>query len=100
MNAFEPSTRALLRPAFKRLAGVIDAAGITYNPETDFKDNYNNTIFRFFENDTPFFPCNSETVSDMKKRETRSEAFAANPFEYVFTYAPIDNDGPYGYQQV
>ena len=38
-------------------------------------------------------------VSGMKKRDSHSETFSANPFEYEFLYAPLGDKGAYAYQQ-
>ena len=38
-------------------------------------------------------------VSGMKKRESKSETFSTNPFEYEFLYAPLGDKGAYAYQQ-
>ena len=38
-------------------------------------------------------------VSGMKKRESKSETFSANPFEYEFLYSPLGDKGAYAYQQ-
>lgn len=62
-------------------------------------DNYNDAILRFFEGNVPFWVCNSEKVSGMKKRETKSETFKANPFEYTYIYAPLGDKGSYVYHE-
>lgn len=62
-------------------------------------DNYNDAILRFFERNVPFWVCNSEKVSGMKKRETKSETFKANPFEYTYIYAPLGDKGSYVYHE-
>lgn len=62
-------------------------------------DNYNDAILRFFEGNVPFWICNSEKVSGMKKRETKSETFKANPFEYTYIYAPLGDKGSYVYHE-
>lgn len=62
-------------------------------------DNYNDAILRFFEGNVPFWVCNSEKVSGMKKRETKSETFKANPFEYTYIYAPLRDKGSYVYHE-
>lgn len=62
-------------------------------------DNYNDDILRFFEGNVPFWVCNSEKVSGMKKRETKSETFKANPFEYTYIYAPLGDKGSYVYHE-
>ena len=35
----------------------------------------------------------------MKKRESKSEAFQANPFEYTYIYAPLGDKGAYAFQE-
>lgn len=62
-------------------------------------DNYDDAILRFFEGNVPFWVCNSEKVSGMKKRETKSETFKANPFEYTYIYAPLGDKGSYVYHE-
>lgn len=56
-------------------------------------DNYDGAILKFFEGDVPFWVCDTEKVSGMKKRESKSETFRADPFEYEFLYAPMADDG-------
>ena len=56
-------------------------------------DNYDGAILKFFEGDVPFWVCDTEKVSGMKKRESKSETFSADPFEYEFLYAPMADDG-------
>ena len=51
----------------------------------------------FFEGNVPFWVCDTEKVSGMKKRESKSAAFSANPFEYEFTFAPMGDNGVYEY---
>lgn len=51
----------------------------------------------FFEGNVPFLVCDTEKVSGMKKRESKSAAFSANPFEYEFTFAPMGDNGVYEY---
>ena len=55
------------------------------------------SIMAFFEGDVPFYVCNAECVSGMKKRESKSETFHAAPFEYEFLYAPLGDSGAYAY---
>ena len=50
-------------------------------------------ILRFFEGDVPMMFCSGDTVSGTKKRESQSEAFIANPFEYTFAPVPISDEG-------
>ena len=37
--------------------------------------------------------CTGDTVSGTKKRESRSDAFIANPFTYAFVPVPMSDDG-------
>lgn len=62
-------------------------------------DNYDGAILRFFEGDVPFWVCNTEKVSGMKKRESKSETFKNQPFSYSFIYAPVGENGQYVYQE-
>ena len=62
-------------------------------------DNYDGAILRFFEGDVPFWVCNTEKVSGMKKRESKSETFKEQPFSYSFIYAPVGENGQYVYQE-
>lgn len=62
-------------------------------------DNYDGAILRFFEGDVPFWICDSESVSGMKKRESKSDAFKASPFEYEFQFVPIGDNGVYEYYE-
>lgn len=62
-------------------------------------DNYDGAILSFFEGDVPFWVCNTEKVSGMKKRESKSETFSANPFEYTFIDVPLGDKGAYVYRE-
>ena len=64
------------------------------------QDNYNGSILAFFEGNVPFYVCNAECVSGMKKRESKSETYSQNPFVYEFVYAPIGDEGAYAYSTV
>ena len=39
--------------------------------------------------------CSGDAVSGTKKRESRSEAFIANPFTYTFAPVPMSDEGAY-----
>ena len=62
-------------------------------------DNYDGSILRFFEGDVPFWVRNTEKVSGMKKRESKSETFKKQPFSYGFIYAPVGEAGQYIYRE-
>lgn len=55
------------------------------------EDHYNAVIMRFFEGDIPFVITGSETVTGMPKRENKSVAYSAHPFDYSFTVFPYSD---------
>lgn len=96
----EEAAGAALSPAVELVdelvaKGYTDAAVNAEYPE----DNYDQAILRFFEGDVPFWMCNTEKVSGMKKRESKSEAFQKAPFSYAFIYPPLGEVGAYCYQE-
>ena len=60
-------------------------------------DNYDGAILEFFEGDVPFWVCDTEKVSGMKKRESKSEHYSADPFDYEFISLPIGDSGVCSY---
>lgn len=92
------SAAGAVTPALEKLNTLVEkgytdpAVNDTY-PE----DNYDGAILRFFEGDVPFWVCNTEKVSGMKKRESKSETFAAAPFAYSFRLIPMGDTGAYEY---
>lgn len=87
-----------LDAAFQRLEELTDKGYISAAVNAEYPDdNYDGAILKFFEGNVPFWVCNTENVSGMKKRESKSEAFSANPFEYEFVYAPTGENGAYKY---
>lgn len=85
---------------FSRLKELIDN-GYT-DPELNASypdDNYDQAILNFFEGNVPFWVANSESASGMKKRESKSEKFTAEPFEYSFCFVPMGDNGVYDYKE-
>ena len=56
---------------------------VSFDADT-LEDSYNAVILRFFEGDIPIVPFPAGQFSGTKKREAKSEAFTAKPFEYAF----------------
>ena len=104
---FLESARAGGQMAVDRLASVFGFLDIIRdNGYTDEEvnaalpeDNYDGAILSFFEGKTPFWICDSEKVSGMKKRESKSETFQTSPFAYSFVYVPFGEGGHYVYQE-
>lgn len=98
--AGDESAVSAVLPVFERLEAVIENGYTDYDLNCTFpQDNYDGSIMAFFEGDMPFYVCNAECVSGMQKRESKSETFSANPFEYEFVYAPLGDEGAYGYTE-
>lgn len=87
-------------PVFEKLGTVIENGYTDYDLNCTFgADNYDSTIMAFYEGDMPFYVCTAECFSGMKKRESKSESYSANPFEYEFCYAPLGDNGVYAYTE-
>lgn len=89
---------AAIRQVYECLENLMTKGYISAEVNATYpEDNYDGAIMKFFEGDVPFWVCNTENASGMKKRESKSEAFTANPFAYEFIYAPIGEGGAYKY---
>ena len=96
LNSMDPSAGELLRPSLTRLQDLIDSGYIDIEKcSREIEDDYNSVILRFFEGDVPIMIGSGNMVSGTAKRESQSEAFTANPFEYKFFVAPAGDDGGY-----
>lgn len=100
LEAGDEKAAAALKPVFERLETIINNGYTDYELNCTFpEDNYNESILSFYEGNMPFYVCNAECVSGMKKRESKSETFSASPFDYEFVYAPLGDNGVYVYTQ-
>ena len=96
LNDLDPSAGEALRPALSRLKELVDSGCIDVAKCTaEIENDYDAVILRFFEGDVPMMLCSGDVVSGTRKRESKSEAFAANPFKYDFYIAPSGDDGGY-----
>lgn len=95
-----PSAEEKLKPVFDRIQTIIDNGYTDYEKNQTYpSDNYDGSILGFFEGDMPFWVCTAESFSGTKKRETKSEHFKAEPFEYEFRYVPFGENGAYAYTE-
>lgn len=100
LNSGDGSAAAELRPAYERLGEIIEKGYTDQTVNESYPDdNYDGAILKFFEGDVPFWICSTESVSGMKKRESKSEAFTKNPFDYQFLYVPFGDKGGYEYME-
>ena len=98
LQAVENGDGSGLETAFARLTELKDKGYFSAAVNAEYpEDNYDGAILKFFEGDVPFWICDTEKASGMKKRESKSEAFTAQPFEYEFDYIPLGDNGVYEY---
>ena len=96
LNNFEPSSGELMRPALERLYEFVNSDCIDVAKcQNEIIDDYDSVIMRFFEGDVPMMFATGDVASGTAKRESKSEAFSANPFKYRFFVAPSGDDGGY-----
>jgi multiple sugar transport system substrate-binding protein len=95
LNAMDPSAGEYMRSSLEKLEEFLDDCSVDLDACAEIEDNYEAVILRFFEGDVPMMACSGDTVSGTKKRESRSEAFIANPFTYTFAPVPMSDEGAY-----
>ena len=95
LNSLDSSAGEYMRPSLEKLTQFLNDDCVDLSACADIENNYDAVIMRFFEGDVPMMACSGDTVSGTKKRESRSEAFIANPFAYTFVPVPITDDGAY-----
>lgn len=95
LNALDPSAGEYMLPTLEKIEQLLDDCAVNLDACAGIENNYDAVILRFFEGDVPMMTCSGDTVSGTKKRESRSEAFIANPFSYTFVPIPVSDDGAY-----
>jgi len=93
LNALDPSAGEYMRPALEKVEQFLNDCGVDIEACDEIENNYDAVILRFFEGDVPMMTASGDTVSGTGKRESRSEAFTANPFTYTFVPIPMSDDG-------
>lgn len=89
---------ASLQTMYERLLELQEKGYMSEEINAEYpEDNYDGAILKFFEGDVPFWVCDTEKASGMKKRESKSETFSSSPFEYEFMFAPTGDNGVYEY---
>lgn len=90
----DPACADYFAPEFETLFDLLDKGYLNHEENMAIADIYESSILRFFEGDVPFFAASAEVVSGMAKRESKSEAYTANPFDYSFVSLPVENETP------
>ena len=93
LNALDSSAGEYMRPSLEKIAQVLNDCCVDLDACAEIENNYDAVILRFFEGNVPMMTCSGDTVSGTKKRESRSEAFIANPFSYSFAPVPLSDEG-------
>ena len=95
LNALDPSAGEYMRPALEKIVQFLNDGCVNLEACGKIENNYDAVILRFFEGDVPMMTCSGDAVSGTKKRESRSEAFIASPFNYTFVPIPMSDEGAY-----
>ena len=93
LNSLDSSAGEYMRPSLEKIVQFRDDGLVDLDACAKIENNYDAVILRFFEGDVPMMACSGDTVSGTKKRESRSEAFIANPFTYSFVPIPMSDEG-------
>ena len=97
INAGEEGAEEAYLEPLKRAEDFAKLGYYSEETNSEIEDSYEGAILRFFEGDVPFLSATSETMSGTKKRESKSEHFTAEPFEYTFIATPMGENGSYAY---
>ena len=93
LNSLDPSAGEYMRSSLEKIVQFLNDSCVNLDACAEIENNYEAVILRFFEGDVPMMTCSGDTVSGTKKRESRSEAFIANPFAYTFVPVPMSDEG-------
>ena len=91
----DPASGEYMREALNKVKQLLDSGAINKDACDGIADNYKQVLYRFFEGQTPMMICTGDTVSGRKKRESESEAWAKNQFNYTFMPIPLTEQGGY-----
>ena len=98
LNDNEETAVTAIAAVYDRLEEVLEKGYTDQAVNAEYPaDNYDGAILKFFEGDVPFWVCSTANYSGMKKRESKSETYSANPFDYEFMYVPTGDNGVYEY---
>ena len=95
LNSLEAAAGRYMRPSLEKLEELLSDGCVDLQECAKIENNYDAVILRFFEGDVPMMACSGDTVSGTKKRESRSDAYIAEPFSYTFVPIPLSDEGAY-----
>ena len=94
-NKLDPAAGKYMRTALEAVKTIVDSGYANLEECDKIQDSYDKVLLRFLDGDVPMMLCNGDTVSGAKKRETRSDAYKANPFGYAYYPLPTTEQGGY-----
>ena len=94
-NGMTPEAGEYMRSPLEYLKKLSESGCFDLEECRKIENYYTAVILRFFEGDVPMMICTGDTVSGTRKRESQSEAFTANPFNYTFHAIPATEDGAF-----
>ena len=100
LNAMKPEAGEYMRAALSLEADFMAHGYIDLEKCNELEKDYDPVILRFFEGDVPMMMTTGNTVSGTEKRQSRSEAFTAHPFNYSFYPVPSSEEGGYFLNEV
>ncbi|MBR4205030.1 MAG: extracellular solute-binding protein [Clostridia bacterium] len=100
LNALAPGAGEYARDALRLTADFIGRGFIDREACDALENDYQAVILRFFEGDVPMMLATGGTVSGTEKRESMSDAYAANPFPYSYHPVPSTAEGGYFLNQL
>ena len=93
LNALDPSAGEYMRPTLEKVDDMTRRGCFNIDVCNQLEDGYNALILRFFEGDIPMALSSADTASGTAKRESQSEAYAANPFSYALYPLTLTDEG-------
>ena len=93
LNALDPAAGEYMRPVLEKVNDMVEHGCFNFDVCNELEDGYNALILRFFEGDIPMAVSSADTASGTAKRESQSEAFAANPFSYALYPLTLTDEG-------
>ena len=95
LNDMADGAGEYMRSALELADDFIKRGYVDLESCNQLENDYNAVILRFFEGDVPMMLASGNTVSGTEKRQSKSEAYTANPFRYSFHPVPSTAEGGY-----
>lgn len=84
-----PGCGEFFKPEFEAMIEIVQSGYTNADINNGIENAYEDNILNFLDGKTAFLCLNTESFSGIKKRESKSEYFSENPFEYEFAIVPL-----------